>query len=345
MAATNPGRVSLIAWWSLDEASGDAIDAWRANDLTETGGTIASATGIVGNARNFELGDTEWFSITDNTDLSMGDIAFTIGCWVKLESQTANMAIMAKFLTTGNQREYRLSYVTATDDFSFNVSVDGTATGESTALSDFDVLNDTWYFLIAYHDPTANTIGISVNAGTAVTDAHTTGVFDGTAPFTIGALPFPEQYFDGLIDEAFVYKRILTQDEIDWLYNSGAGRAQSELAELKTVSGAVTPAGTVVKKAIKSLSGALASSGEIVKSRLKAFAGAIEPSGVVVKKTLKVLAGAITPSGVVSALFLLFMRFFAQPEDWTFAAQQDEDWAYEALPENWAFKVKDDTNG
>ena len=43
-------------------------------------------------------------------------------------------------------------------------------------------------------------------------------------------------YFDGLIDEAFFYKRILTPDEIDWLYNNGQGRSYAELDAGKRVS-------------------------------------------------------------------------------------------------------------
>ena len=326
MAATNPGRVSLIAWWSLDEESGNAIDAWGANDLTDTN-TVLFATGKVSNARDFELANVEYFTLADNTDLSTGDIDFTFGCWVNMESQAADMQIMAKWTTGGNQREYRILYQQSTNRLRVAVSADGIAASGSLNADTFGaVATGTWYFVVAWHDSVNNLLGISVN-GTSDTTAYTTGVFNGTSVFDIGAFGAGTQPFDGLIDEAFLYKKVLTADQREWLYNSGNGRAQSELAELQTMAGAVTPAGTLVNKTLKVLSGALTS------------------AGVVVAKALKALAGAITPSGVVSALFLLFMRFFAQPDDWTFAAKQDEGWAYDALPENWAFKVKDDTNG
>jgi hypothetical protein len=40
------------------------------------------------------------------------------------------------------------------------------------------------------------------------------------------AYPF---YLNGYLDEAFLYRRLLTLDEVTWLYNSGAGRAYADV--------------------------------------------------------------------------------------------------------------------
>lgn len=217
---------NLVAYWPLDEASGSAIDAHDDNDLAEDSGTIGAATGIVGGARDFEAGDTERFILADNADLSTGDIDFTIAFWVQFESLAATADLVSKFLTTGNQREYIVLYSSGSTQFSFVVSATGSSTTGTVNASTFGTpTTATWYFVVAWHDSAANTINISVNAGTADSTSHSTGVFDGTAAFTLGArdgsLGTP---LDGLLDEVGFWKRVLTGDEIAELYNGGAGR-------------------------------------------------------------------------------------------------------------------------
>lgn len=213
---------SLISYWSLDEASGNALDAHSTNHLTETSGTIGSATGKVGNCRDFEVGDTEHFLIADNASLSTGDIDFTLSAWVNPESLTgANMSIAGKFGGAGS-REYMLR-LGDTGIPVFSVSNDGTvSTGATSSLG--ALTPGTWYFIVGWHDSVNNQIGISVN-GTVVTANYTLGVFDSTAGFSIGALSSNSQHFDGLIDEVGFWKRVLTSDERATLYNNGNGLA------------------------------------------------------------------------------------------------------------------------
>ena len=87
---------NLISVWEMDEASGDAIDAHGSNDLTDTN-TVAAAAGKINGARDFETGNSECFLLADNTDLSMGDIDFSITAWVQLESKTADRSIVGKY--------------------------------------------------------------------------------------------------------------------------------------------------------------------------------------------------------------------------------------------------------
>lgn len=217
---------SLISHWKLDEASGNALDAHGANELTETSGTIDSATGKINNARDYESGDTEYHGKADNADLSVGDIDFTIAFWCKPENLSGlNATIVGKYLTTGNQRAYQLGYATTPARFQFTVSPDGSATTVVSADSLGAPSNGNWYFIVAWHDASANTINVQVNNGTVDSVSHTTGVFDNTAAFTIGARDGATQPWDGLIDECGFWKRVLTSDERTALYNSGNGLA------------------------------------------------------------------------------------------------------------------------
>lgn len=211
---------SHISAWHMDEASGNALDAHSTNDLTETSGTIDSATGKLGNARDFEEGDTEFFAHTDNAELSTGDIDFTLAVWVNLESKPANAGIVCK------DEEYYLTYRGGIDRFEFQAyGAAGFASGSAVDANNFgSPSTGTWYFIVVWHDSVANTINIQVNDGTVNTTSHSAGVYDGTGSVRVGDNGF-NQYWDGLIDELNFWKRVLTSDERTSVYNAGAGLA------------------------------------------------------------------------------------------------------------------------
>lgn len=214
----------LISYWKMDEASGNAIDAQGANDLTASGSPPGTGTGIILGARTFFAGGAQQFTHTDNADFSMGDVAFTFSVWVNLDLKDATRGILGKWVAAGSQREYTLRYVTGSDVFTFFVSSNGTAIA-SVSVSASGVSTGTWHLLIVHHDPVANEIGIQLDNGTIQTASHTTGVFNGTSAFTLGGSDGgAASLFDGLLDEVGFWKGIvLTADQRSELYNSGSG--------------------------------------------------------------------------------------------------------------------------
>jgi hypothetical protein len=215
--------IDLISHWKLDEASGDAVDSHGSNTLTETSGTIGTAAGKIGNARDFESGDTELFSRADNASLSTGNIDFTFSAWVNFESLAANGALISKWDLAGNVREYAVIFEAGF--LKFLVSSAGTDTIAVSAVSLGAPSVGVWYFVVAWHDA-GSSINIQVNNGAVDTLAHLTGVIDSTASFCLGSLnEFAGYYLDGLLDEVSFWKRVLTPAERTNLYNSGAGLA------------------------------------------------------------------------------------------------------------------------
>ena len=212
----------LVAVWKLEETSGTRNDSKGSNHLTDNN-TVLSAAGKLGTAADFEATNSEYLSIADNTDLSTGDIDFTFAFWVRLESKAANMFFATKQAGAGS-REFNTQYNSAADRFRFGVSNDGTATVNIDANAFGSPSTATLYFIIVWHDATANTINIQVNDGTVNSTSHTTGVFNSTAAFTIGATSVPASYHDGLIDNVYFWKRVLTTDERTALYGNGNGK-------------------------------------------------------------------------------------------------------------------------
>ena len=216
---------SLVAYWSLDEASGDAIDAHGANDMTDTG-TVGAASGKVSGARDFERDNGEYFVIADNADLSTGDIDFSIAVWVNIESTGIGSTIFAKWIGSG--REWVLELDESVGNKFSLVVYSGASFGSVTATTFGSVSTGTWYFVTAWHDSVNNQLGIAVNAGSADTAAWSNGVQDGTSDIYIAG-DITTTRWDGLIDELGFWKKVLTSGERTWLYNSGAGRSYTDI--------------------------------------------------------------------------------------------------------------------
>jgi hypothetical protein len=213
---------NLISYWKLDEASGNALDAHGSNTLTETSGTIDAGTGKINGARDFEAGDSEYFSIADNADLSVGDEDFTITAWINPESNHDGV-VVSKYGASG-AFSYRIQTVNVGTNIAARVSGNGTSSTLITATDFGTYSTGTWYFVVLWHDAAANQLGISVN-DVATTASYSSGIFDSTADFRIGALGNATLFFDGLIDEVGFWKRVLTSGERTQLYNAGSGLA------------------------------------------------------------------------------------------------------------------------
>lgn len=209
----------LVAFWKLDEASGNRLDSAGANNLADNN-TVTQATGKQGNAAQFTAANSEYLSIADNAALSMGDIDFTIAGWVYLDTKIADRGICAKF--GGSQNEFILRFQFAVLQFVFSVYSGGSIVA-CPATSFGNPLTGQWYFVVAWHDSVANTINIQINNGAVDSVAYSVGVNDSNGAFRVGDIATLDRYMDGRIDELGVWKRVLTANERTTLYQAGSG--------------------------------------------------------------------------------------------------------------------------
>ena len=82
---------------------------------------------------------------------------------------------------------------------------------------------NTWYFVVVWHDSTANTINIQVNDGAISSAVHSGGINDASAPFTLGA-GTGNLYHSGRVDEIGVWRSVLSAGQRSGLYASGIGQ-------------------------------------------------------------------------------------------------------------------------
>jgi RHS repeat-associated protein len=229
VSPVNPGTNGLVSWWTLDETSGTRRDSYGTNHLTDNN-AVGSAVGLKSNAANFVTANQKFLSIADNPSISGGDIDFTLMANVYLNNSTTTFLIITKSdPTSAAVYDYHLAYVSGTG-FRFRVGPQGMP--QTPYVDSGPVTAGSWHTVIAWHDSVNNTINIQVDNGTVVSAPYSSGTTDTTYPLTFGANSTGIGSLDGRIDEAALYKRILTPAERAWLYNNGAERVYSEVNPL-----------------------------------------------------------------------------------------------------------------
>lgn len=226
-----------FVWGShCDEASGTLLDVLGSYDLTDHN-TVGSASGLLSGARDFERGNSEYFSYASNSTFNIGDNDCHFGTWVKPESIGSKMMILCKE-NSGTDGGYYYLSIGADGKITFEVfGAVSFGSGGSVTANTFGALSaGTFYRVDAWHDATANQIGVAINAGTADTASHSAGIYAGLGDFQVGGEGGSSNFYDGLIDEIGLWKRVLTGGERTSLYNGGAG-----LAYPFTIASATTP--------------------------------------------------------------------------------------------------------
>jgi len=238
---------SLVAYWKLEETSGTRFDSKGSNHLTDNN-TVTQADGKRGKSAQFVAANVEYLQIADNASLSTGEIDFTICAWVYLDSTGTTRVIASKGDNTGGKDEWQLRVSGSLNKFQFLVK-DLIDASEFVTADSFGTLSTgVWYFVVGWHDETANTINIQVNGGAVDSVTKTLTISDLTGPFNIGSLGVAGPW-DGRIDEVGFWKRVLTERERKDLYLASRGNTYLPGSNLTDNNTVTQNQGTKVKAA------------------------------------------------------------------------------------------------
>lgn len=209
----------LVSYWNLDEASSTRADSEGTNDLSDNN-TVDSSTGIVGSAASFEESNDEYLSISDVSQSGLditGDIS--IAMWINMESTSVHQIFAHKYHGNQNKRAYTF-YRDSGGDLTACLSQVGSVGNCKTESYSF--ATSTWYHVAFTWDSSADVGKIFVNGEQVGTDKtyNITSVNTNDQPFYLGTNEYIET-FDGLMDEAAVWNRALSEYEVKVLYALG----------------------------------------------------------------------------------------------------------------------------
>lgn len=217
----SPLLTNLVAYWHLEEASGDRVDATgNGHDLTPHN-SVSSATGIGMQANSFVADNGDYLSLASTDDLKPGAGSFSFFAWVYATSNVP-AGIFTKWADNTIQ-EYAL-YIGLFGLRYPALFVSGDGSTQHYVVWPADVPTNTWTLIVCVYDHAAGKIKISMNGGDFVVADHSGGIYaGGNAEVHVGK-DQTNTKFNGRIDEVGFYKgRALTQEDVTALYNGGAG--------------------------------------------------------------------------------------------------------------------------
>lgn len=209
----------------MDETSGSRADSHGSNTLTDNN-TVGNATGIINLAALFVSANNEYLSHASNASLETGNIDFAFSLWFYVNT-TQNQILLSKDDDGPGGRDYTIALSSAGALKAYFNGGGGVGVNE-VVTSNGAISTATWYYVVVWHDATADTWNMRLDDTTTYT-ANTGGTSPdvSAAEFEIGRREYSgaEEPFDGRIDEVGFWKRVLTGAEITQLYNSGSGLA------------------------------------------------------------------------------------------------------------------------
>lgn len=238
----SPLLTDLVAYWKMDEASGNRADSVGGFTLTDNN-TVTSNTGKVGTAAEFTGTNSESLSCASAAALQAGPRDFLFDLWFYPTSVSGVQFLLSKgTASSGTGHEYGLFL--SGQSLSWRVSAGATVSTLTVANSPAIVAN-TWYYCACWWEQSTGKVWgqLNNNAATSTTLAGTVNTT--TAVLSFGAFNAASSYYTGRIDEVGRWNRLLTGSEILSRYNGGAGIAHpfdgaSSGGELHLIAGTGT---------------------------------------------------------------------------------------------------------
>jgi formylglycine-generating enzyme required for sulfatase activity len=223
---------NLVAWWRLDDGSGSSARDSSGNDNHGTlHGDPQWTAGKIGGALDFD-GDGDYVDC-GNPDMFNFDEQVTAGAWINLRSVPgSSRAIVAK-----GENGWRLALTRSTSGFEFAVA--GRDFGYPGTLSGIQVAFGEWHHVCGTYD--GETIRIYIDGQMDGTSNYTRGIATNNVNLLIGDNPqWTGRFWDGLIDDVFVFSRALSDDEIrvvmQGLYDPASARESGLADQVQTNS-------------------------------------------------------------------------------------------------------------
>lgn len=228
---------NIVAYWKLDESSGNASDQVNGNTLTNNN-SVAFSAGKINNGADFDSVANRTLSITDASQTGLditGD--FSYSGWFNIRATDPGAGgghTYVHFSKHGAaaHRSYLLWYNAdhGTYTFNFQTSVDGSAVVQRTVTDSGSGYNtaNTWEHLVVTYSSGAgsNATKFYVNGSLYGTEAAAgTALFNSDETFYLGGGDANYLQGDGgaSLDEVGMWSRVLTAGEVTSLYNSGTG--------------------------------------------------------------------------------------------------------------------------
>ena len=208
LAATlmpQPANAALIALYQFDDATNLGLDTSGAGNHAANTGVFGVAAGYQGGAGLFA--GQSWLTAPVNVNIAVRP-SLTWGAWAKTTANSAGNRTVLSSDDGGYDRQISLDARGGWSAF----------TGNSILGSGVQASSTDWTFLAAVYDDAAHRMTFYVD-GQAVSTSTSFGA--SRISFAIGRNPTFTEFFQGEIDNVFVYDEALSADRIAQIRSTG----------------------------------------------------------------------------------------------------------------------------
>lgn len=216
----------LVAYWKLEEASGNRADATGRGHTLAVAGSGTAPTSTSGKQGGAVAGGTwnasKGLTTAAHVDLDFGNFDWSIAGWVRSRRTDLNASVIGNGDFIGGGKHGFAMY-------NWNGLQLGCWLGNGTSqlylAPPASLTVNTWAFVAVTYNAATDTVTYHMNALTP-----TTGTWDGSTSTgrTFGLLVSPvtvnNYSFEGDLDEVGVWARKLSAAEVADLYNGGTGK-------------------------------------------------------------------------------------------------------------------------
>lgn len=196
---------------------GNADDSKGTDNLTGTNVSYNSSYGKSGQGCNFVRSNSSY--ITSSVDGGTGSsTTVSYSMWIRPQSQPATNtqhAFFLKYISSGARHEIDYRDSSGTKQIAFNFS-------GSQLIHNVTLTTNTWYHIVVTISGNGSTCYVN---GSSVGTKNDGGQTGDTDRLNIGCrLPTTDgRYFDGDIDEVYIFNSTLSSGDVSTLYNYGNG--------------------------------------------------------------------------------------------------------------------------
>lgn len=213
---------ALVAYWKMDEGAGvgNRLDSHSGAKHLTPSGSLGSRAGKISNAAaDFDTGPVSMPRVDASLHCQAGQ-GFTFAAWIVLDVLAGSKTPFSIWDSAAGQSEVLLNW----DGFNYQLVVDRTGAGDTFPASSPDAISAGVFTFVAIGYRFGSQIFLRTGAN-IYTTSMTGNIKLSTLAFRIGTLNNgTSEPLDGAIDEVGYFNRGLSNNELDYLYNAGAGR-------------------------------------------------------------------------------------------------------------------------
>ncbi|HLD51658.1 MAG TPA: LamG-like jellyroll fold domain-containing protein, partial [Sediminibacterium sp.] len=225
----------LVSWWRMDDVdgSGNPTDYMGTNNGTKYGDAVQTSSGKFGKAFTFD-GTGDYILAND---ISLTSNAVSACAWINIAASNtvnSNNVVLEKWDSGVGKRIFALWQTINTNTIGFATSNSGSYQAGNLLTTTLSMYDGSWHHICGIHDGSYNYLYVDGSLDKSVDAAN--GLYNSSLSTSIGCTMVSgacqgNDYFNGLIDEAMIFTRALTSDEVRALYDGTAVSHSSTLAE------------------------------------------------------------------------------------------------------------------